>query len=231
MTVPWGKAAQLSCEVMRKLGARAAAGGSHVPYAPHTWSRMHAVVPLTVAAAIMATACYTPSPMPLYARAERLSDGPAFEPQHTSNDCGIAAAAILLRLRHDAVSYRTLAEPLGPRRDAPLTFAQLRGLLNTHGLATKGIRLSDSDLVRLQSPVIAWLPAGHYVVVEPGAAGKIVVTDPAAGRWAVPEAQWIRYWTGYALVPNDALHDLAISNVGPMPHVPLTELRLTKEQQ
>ena len=193
-----------------------------------TGRSLRAGTALTVAA-MAATACYTPAPMPLYAHAERLSNGPAFEAQRTRNDCGIASAAILLRMQHRAISYTDLVRSLGSYHDDPLTLAQLRDLLAVNGLPTRGVHLSEGDLSKLQSPMIAWLAPGHYVVVEPNPSGDVVVTDPAAGRWVIPKARWVHYWTGYALIPTGALTNIVVSGVGPMQHVSLTELTLTKE--
>jgi ABC-type bacteriocin/lantibiotic exporter with double-glycine peptidase domain len=172
---------------------------------------------------LLACGCYRPAfDTELYAGSERLPEDASFEAQRTVNDCAIAAAATLLRLQGHSVSYAELARGVELERFG-LSLADLRSLLRRRGVRTEGIRLSPADFAEISPPLIAWLSAGHYVVLTASQNGQVIVSDPARGRWRVPEERLWEIWDGTALIAESE----AIEFMGPTPMLRSTHLNHT----
>ena len=165
-------------------------------------------------ALVAVTACrLVPAETNLYASGTRLPELAAFEAQRSSNDCGVAAATILLRLLGtEDITYETLRKSVSPSGRG-VTLAEMRKMLDAHGLRTEGVRLTPGALKTVALPIIAWLPTEHYVVVESADTADVIVYDPGRGVWRLTRPQLWQIWDGTALVPAMALMNPSINLV------------------
>jgi ABC-type bacteriocin/lantibiotic exporter with double-glycine peptidase domain len=148
---------------------------------------------------------YYPShELALYEGAERLGDGPHFVHQRSLTDCGVAAAAMMLRLEGQPADYDGVRRGVRLSRNG-LSLAQIREVMRENNLDARGLKLDPARLDSVTLPLIVWLPTRHVVVLEALTSESAVISDPARGRWRVSRARLSRAWDGTALVPENPL--------------------------
>jgi ABC-type bacteriocin/lantibiotic exporter with double-glycine peptidase domain len=121
--------------------------------------------------------------------------------QRGTEDCALAALATLAA----RVNVGVDVDEVMNSTDVPqggLTLLELRNLADSYGIKLTGVYLRGRAAERLKPPWIAhWRTAeGHYVVVEAHGAKKWTIADPAAGLVRYSDEEFMRGFTGYALV-------------------------------
>jgi HlyB family type I secretion system ABC transporter len=119
--------------------------------------------------------------------------------QQSSSDCSVACLAMISQywgqpypLHH----LRTLAK-VG-RSGA--TLRNLAAAAEAIGFQASPVRASLDRLVNNQSPWIAHWEGEHYIVVYQIRGNQLLVADPAAGKRLMKRSEFVKGWTGYALL-------------------------------
>lgn len=133
----------------------------------------------------------------------------------SSPECGLTALYTLLRLEGIRPAYAALTEARPATRTRSLSLADLENMARRQGLRTRAVRLS-SGLDHLDRPAIIHLrrgSIGHFVVLRPvGHTGRLVqvfdgLEEPVTRDLAAIQSS--DEWSGFALVPQRFLADLA----------------------
>lgn len=183
------------------MGADVILSGGALRGVPPTSIGASPGVVLAALLVLLASCYWPPSSEPLYRDAEPLPPTSAFESQRSGFDCGIAAAVIGLRLLGERINYEEARSSVKWGKQA-LSLLDVQEIFAAHGVAATGVRLGRERFRSLSRPVVAWLPSRHFVVLEPAHSGRVIVHDPARGRWRVESDALWRTWHGIALVPS-----------------------------
>ncbi len=127
-----------------------------------------------------------------------------------ANSCGINALYMMLRLRGLNVDYRTVDSLLPVARDGT-GLADLRRCSDSLGLRTVIVKATPRDLRGVLLPAIAHAEeegkgTGHYVVLTAASTDGLEMIDGTTAIVSVvPWEKFEKTWTGYLLVPSDAM--------------------------
>ena len=137
-------------------------------------------------------------PQPLKPRFQLWRAYPWIE-QHSSSDCGAACLAMISQYWGKRFSINFLREVSGVGRSG----ASLKGLAKAAenlGYQARPVRASLSRLVDQKNPWIAHWQGDHYIVVYWIKGDKVLVSDPAKGKYRLSRQEFVASWTGYALL-------------------------------
>lgn len=167
-----------------------------------------ALLPLVAAAIVLAAPPLTPMALARALHGARLrlhgatvDPYPATRLQQAANDCGVAVAHELARLRHQALpdaAART-ALPLTPHG---ITLNALAAGLGALGLP--GTVLRHAWDAPLHPHDVALLRTHHYVLVLAESATRVSYYDPMVGRVHLTRAAFQDAWTGKLIRPRHA---------------------------
>lgn len=120
--------------------------------------------------------------------------------QSQSASCGPAALAMVANAWEIETSERELIF-LAQTTNAGTTLSNLVQAGNFIGLDIYGLKLSASDLVKANKPLIAYINSRHGVVVEDATEKEISIIDPAyGGRKRLSITEFSKMWKGASLV-------------------------------
>jgi HlyB family type I secretion system ABC transporter len=130
-----------------------------------------------------------------------------FFAQLSASDCGAACLVMISRYWGKNFSVNRIRDIANVDRNG----ASLRGLstaAESLGFTTRPVK-SNLDQLALQSlPAIVHWEGKHYIVVYEITRKTVVVADPAIGQRTLTHPQFLKDWTGYALIlqPTAAFH-------------------------
>jgi len=114
--------------------------------------------------------------------------------------CGPAALAMVANAWGISTSERELIF-LAQTNSVGTTLSNLVQAGNFIGLDIYGLKLSASDLVKANKPLIAYINSRHGVVIEHATSKEVSIIDPAyGGRKRLPITEFSRMWKGASLV-------------------------------
>ncbi len=124
--------------------------------------------------------------------------------QRKANDCGPACLKMVLDDRGIVTNLEALEAGIQttPGGTSLLTLRLAAGRV---GLPGRSWLLDSTSLQTAPKPLIAFVRGNHFVVIRKLLTPDIlVVDDPALGRLSWPIPQFLREWSGEALVFNSA---------------------------
>lgn len=124
-------------------------------------------------------------------------------------NCGINSLYLLLRLHGIDLSYEDLTRRLRPTQDGT-SLTQLRDAASSFGFGVRVVHLTPESLQSCPLPLIAHVEmegvantSGHYVVVTDATLQNVELIDgTTAIMQVIPRSDFIRRWTGYALIAS-----------------------------
>ncbi len=132
-----------------------------------------------------------------------------FIEQHSSSDCGAACLAMISQYWGKHFSINFLRELTGIGRSG----ASLKSLAKAAerlGYHARPVRASLSRILEQKNPWIAHWQGDHYIVVYRVKGNRILVADPAKGKHEILRQEFLKGWTGYALLldPTENLYEV-----------------------
>lgn len=132
-----------------------------------------------------------------------------FIEQQSSSDCGVACLAMISQYWGKRFSINFLRNLSG----IGLSGASLKNLAKAAeslGYQARPVRASLSRLVDRNNPWIAHWQGDHYIVVYWIKGDRVLVADPAKGKYRLSRQEFVAGWTGYALLldPTERLYDI-----------------------
>ena len=129
--------------------------------------------------------------------------GMPFIGQQSMTDCGATCLAMVSQYWGKRYTLPQLREICHVGRSGA-TLAHLAKAAESLGYQARPLRVSWSHMKDVRSPWIAHWDGEHYVVVYPSVMkwGRSIVrlADPASGRQQWSETEFLRHWTGFALL-------------------------------
>jgi uncharacterized protein len=132
--------------------------------------------------------------------------------QRVDFSCGAAALATLSTYYWDRplTEVEALAALLAPyseeerkkKRDTGFSFADLVSAAARLGFEAEGAKIAPRELAKLAGPLIVHLDKGtfqHFSVLRKAGNGTYYLSDPIVGAVAMPEGEFTKQYTGYAL--------------------------------
>ncbi|MEM8827910.1 MAG: peptidase domain-containing ABC transporter [Cyanobacteria bacterium P01_G01_bin.19] len=124
-----------------------------------------------------------------------------FVAQQSSSDCGAACLAAISQYWGKKFTINHLRQLAGIGR----TGASLKGLTKAAeslGYQARPVRASLNRLEEQSNPWIAHWTGDHYLVVYWVRGERILIADPAKGKYILSRQEFLASWTGYALLLN-----------------------------
>jgi len=119
--------------------------------------------------------------------------------QQSSSDCGAACLTMISRYWGRSVGINYLRELIGIGRSGA-SLKNLAVAAERIGYHARPVRASLSKIIEQNNPWIAHWKGDHYIVVYRIKGDKLLVADPAAGKFELPRAEFLNSWTGFALL-------------------------------
>ena len=146
-------------------------------------------------------------PKPIKRRNQLWKAYPFIE-QQSSSDCGAACLAMISQYWGKRFSLNSIRNLAG----IGLAGASLKNLAKAGeslGYQARPVRASLNRLVEQKNPWIAHWQGDHYIVVYWVKGDKILVADPAMGKYKLSRQVFLAGWTGYALLlePTERLYE------------------------
>ncbi|WP_019504766.1 ABC transporter transmembrane domain-containing protein [Pleurocapsa sp. PCC 7319] len=139
-------------------------------------------------------------PKPLKRKLDLWRNYPFIE-QQSSSDCGATCLAMISQYWGKRFSINTLRDLSGVGRSGA-SLQRLSKAAESLGYQARPVRASLSRLVDRKNPWIAHWQGDHYVVVYWIKGDKVLVADPAKGKYRLSRQDFVAGWTGYALLPE-----------------------------
>lgn len=164
------------------------------------------VVALIVASPVFLWDSLAPCVQPQYTMSAQFDEDGVCR-QSTAYSCGPAAGVTLLRLAGHEITEGEMARLCLLRRDKGVTPLELcRGLnvaLRSQGRRATITRLLPEQLDAVRVPFLAEIRRSrspeHCLLVLAVRPDRVLVADPAAGRYPFPRGDFAREWTGLAI--------------------------------
>lgn len=126
--------------------------------------------------------------------------------QSEHSECGLVSCAMIIAAFGRPVNMESLRTRYGVPRNGT-SLANLNSILSDYGIRSRGVRIDDVHALRdMATPIILHWDKDHFVVFDRYLFGRYHVIDPAGGRNAYNEANFIQHYSGEALIPNP--HDV-----------------------
>ena len=147
-------------------------------------------------------------PKPLKPR-KRLWQSYPFMEQQSAADCGPACLAMISQYWGKRLSLNFLRNLAGVGRSGA-SLKKLATAAESLGYQARPVRASLNRLIEQTNPWIAHWQGDHYVVVYRTQGNQLLVADPAQGKSLVSRPEFLRGWTGYALMlePTEQLNQI-----------------------
>lgn len=143
----------------------------------------------------------------------------SISPQSSEVTCGPAALSSLLNVCFGAsTTENELARLSGTYEQGSATLLGLRDACVAKGYETQGYKLTLRQMKRLlddrRIPLLMHLkePTLHYVLVRGYVGDNVLVSDPACGNLSMPEADFLRRWSGKALLVGPLSKGQSLAN-------------------
>lgn len=145
-------------------------------------------------------------PKPLKPRRTLWNTYPFIE-QQSSSDCGVACLAMISQYWGKRFSLSWLREITGVWRSGT-SLKNLAGTAESLGYHARPVRASLNRLADEANPWIAHWEGDHFIVVYWVKGDKILVADPAKGKYQISRRKFLASWTGFALLldPTEQLY-------------------------
>ncbi len=121
--------------------------------------------------------------------------------QQSSSDCGATCLAMISRYWGRSVSLNYLRELMGTGRSG-VSLKNLATGAEAIGYHARPVRASLDKIIEQRNPWIAHWQGDHYVVVYRKKGNKLLISDPAVGKFEISRSEFIVRWTGFALLLN-----------------------------
>lgn len=147
-------------------------------------------------------------PKPLKPK-KRLWQSYPFIEQQSHTDCGAACLAMITQYWGKRLSLNFLRNLAGVGRSGA-SLQKLAKAAESLGYQARPVRASLNRLVEQTNPWIAHWQGDHYVVVYRTKGNQLLVADPAQGKRLMPRQEFLKGWTGYALMldPTELLEEI-----------------------
>lgn len=120
--------------------------------------------------------------------------------QDKPNNCGPATLRMILSHHGVEVPLRQLES----ESKMSVRGASMQGLIRAcelHGLRAEGWKLRWNDLRKVSLPIVAYLPDGHFVVVDSVEGEEFVhLRDPSRGRTRLMKEEFLKGWGGDVII-------------------------------
>ena len=123
-----------------------------------------------------------------------------FVEQQSSSDCGAACLATISQYWGKRFSINSLRELIGVGRSGASLNSLAKAAENC-GYEARPVRASLNRLLG-ENPWMAHWHGDHYIVVYKVKGDRVWVADPAQGKRSLSRQEFLREWTGYALLLN-----------------------------
>ncbi len=118
--------------------------------------------------------------------------------QYQTTECGVAALAMILAYHRRFVPLEDIRRVTGVSRDC-LNAGDMIRAGRHYGLESTAYTREPDDLRHMAFPFVAHLRFIHFVVVEGMTSDRVLVNDPACGRWEIPIEKFHEGFTGIVL--------------------------------
>ena len=122
-----------------------------------------------------------------------------FIEQQSSSDCGAACLAMLCRYWGKTVSINYLREAIDVGRSGA-SLKKIAVAAENLGFQARPVRASLNRMMEQKNPWIAHWQGDHYIVVYRVKNNVFLVADPATGKLEISRADFLNFWTGFALL-------------------------------
>ncbi|WP_052055231.1 ABC transporter transmembrane domain-containing protein [Myxosarcina sp. GI1] len=132
-----------------------------------------------------------------------------FIEQQSSSDCGATCLAMISQYWGKRFGINFLRELIGTGR-VGASLKSLAKAAESLGYHARPVRASLSRIIEQKNPWIAHWEGDHYIVVYRVKGDRILVADPAKGKYQLSRQDFLAFWTGYALVldPTENLYEV-----------------------
>ncbi|MFB2933958.1 ABC transporter transmembrane domain-containing protein [Aerosakkonemataceae cyanobacterium BLCC-F154] len=120
--------------------------------------------------------------------------------QQSSSDCGAACLAMISQYWGKRFSLNYLRNLAGVGRDGASLTKGLAKAAENLGFMARPVRASFGKLAEQQNPWIAHWQGIHYVVVYRCKGNRVLIADPAKGKFTISRQEFVQNWSGYALL-------------------------------
>ncbi len=147
-------------------------------------------------------------PKPLKRKPSLWRNYPFIE-QQSSSDCGATCLAMISQYWGKRFSINFLRNLAGIGRSGA-SLKNLAKAAESLGYQARPVRASLSRLVEQNNPWIAHWQGDHYIVVYKIEGDRVLVADPAKGKYRLSRQDFTAGWTGYALLlePTERLYEI-----------------------
>ncbi|MCQ2268555.1 MAG: peptidase domain-containing ABC transporter [Bacteroidaceae bacterium] len=119
-----------------------------------------------------------------------------FVPQHDSMQCGIACLNMVCRYYGRRYSMSTLSRYCHATKEG-VSLLGISQAAESLGMETMGLKVTLSELSKLQPPCILHWNQNHFVVFYgKSSRGRFRIADPGKGKLTYNEEEMIHYWLG-----------------------------------
>jgi ATP-binding cassette, subfamily B, bacterial HlyB/CyaB len=132
--------------------------------------------------------------------------------QQSSSDCGAACLGMIAQYWGKKMPLHKLRD-LAQVNRAGASLKSLAKAAETIGFQARPVRASLNRLTERSYPWIAHWEGVHYVVVCGSQRQKMIIADPAVGRRSLSRQQFLKHWSGYALLlePTERLQETEVN--------------------
>ncbi|MGK7948101.1 MAG: ABC transporter transmembrane domain-containing protein [Xenococcaceae cyanobacterium] len=124
-----------------------------------------------------------------------------FMQQQSSSDCGAACLGAISQYWGKRFTINYLRRLAGIGRTG-VTLKGLTKAAESLGYQARPVRASLNRLIEQSNPWIAHWAGDHYIVVYWVRGDRILVADPAKGKYILSRQEFLDSWTGYAVLLN-----------------------------
>jgi ATP-binding cassette subfamily B protein len=132
-----------------------------------------------------------------------------FIEQQSSSDCGATCLAMISQYWGKRFSINSLRNLAGIGRSGA-SLKNLARAAESLGYQARPVRASLSRLVERKEPWIAHWQGDHYIVAYKIEGDRVLIADPAKGKYRLSRQDFVAGWTGYALLlePTERLYEI-----------------------
>lgn len=117
--------------------------------------------------------------------------------QLEATDCGITCIRILAKYYGKDISLRTLREICDINR-LGISIKNLVAGMTDIGMLAKCVKINFAELIEMPLPAILFWNQNHFVVLYKIKGNRFYLADPAQGKIALSQSDFLRQWQGNA---------------------------------